>query len=61
MNNHRTLLNLLECSESEREKQIWCMNTYVWNLGMLYRNGDAEVNNGLLDITGEGEGGTEWH
>ena len=34
------------------------MNTYVWNLGMLHRNGDAEANNGLWDITGEGEGGT---
>ena len=52
MNIHRTLLNLVPV-ELEREKQIWYKSTYICNLGKLYRNGDAEVNNGLLDITGK--------
>ena len=32
---------------------MWYKSTYIWNLGKLYRNGDAEVNKGLLDITGK--------
>ena len=52
-----------EWSKSERERQIWYINTYIWNLeGRYWRsyiqgsNGDTE--NRLLDSVGEGR--AEW-
>ena len=54
----------MEWSKSEREKQISYINAYMWNLETQYwwiylqgRNGDADVENGLVDTVGEGEGG----
>ena len=56
-----------EWSKSEREKQISCINTYIWNPEKWYwwaylqdRNRDADVEKGLVDTVGEGEGGTNW-
>ena len=54
-----------EWSKSEREKQILCINTYVWNLEKWYRwtylrggNRDADRENVHVDPgEGEGEGG----
>ena len=57
----------MEWSKSEREKQISYINAYMWNLETQYwwiysqgRNGDADVENGLVDTVGEGEGGMNW-
>ena len=51
-----------EWSKSEREKQILHINAYIWNLEKWYwwtslqgRNGDADVENGLVHKVGEGE------
>ena len=50
------------CYKSEREKYVL---TYIWNLEKWYgwtylqsKNRDTNIENGLLDPTGEGEGGT---
>ena len=54
-------------SKSERERQIWYMNAYIWNLEGWYwwiylqgSNGDADIENRLLDTVGEKEGGIIW-
>ena len=56
-----------EWSKPEREKQISYINTYMWNLEKLYRwtylqgrNRDVDIETGIMDIEGEGEGGTNW-
>ena len=62
-----TIVNYTEWSKSEREKQILHINTYIWNLEKWYwwtdlqdRNGDTDVENGLVGTAVEGEGGTNW-
>ena len=52
-------------SKSEREKQIWHMKAYIWNLDRWYcwtylqgSNSDAGIKNRLVGTVGEGEGGT---
>ena len=54
----------MEWSKSEREKQISYINAYMWNLETQYwwiysqgRNGDADVENGLVDRVRVGESG----
>ena len=54
-------------SKSERERQISCINAYMWNLERQYRQsyvqgskGDTDVKNRPLDSVGEGEGGMIW-
>ena len=54
-----------EWSESEREKQISYINTYIWNLEKWCwwtysrgRNKDSEHR--LTDTAGEKEGGMDW-
>ena len=51
-------------SMSEREKQLLYISTYIWNLEKWYwwrdknlkgKNGDTDVENGLVDIVREGE------
>ena len=44
-------------SKSEREKEIWCINTYMWNLEKRYtrtylqgRNTDADVGDKCVDL-----------
>ena len=56
-----------EWGRSEGEKQILYINTYMWYLEKQYwwiylqgRNGDAHVQNGLVDTAKEWEGGTSW-
>ena len=56
-----------ECSKSERERQILCINAHTWNLERWYwqsyvqgSKGDTDVKNRLLDSVGEGEGGIIW-
>ena len=62
-----------EWSTSEREKQISCINTYMWNLEKLYRwtglqgrNRDTGVENKGMDTKGGqwggrgGGGGMNW-
>ena len=51
-------------SKSEREKQIWYINTYMWNLEKCYtrtylqgRNTDADVGNRCVDM---GVGRMNW-
>ena len=46
---------------------IWYINTYIWNLEKWYwwtyfqgRHRDADIENRLVDIVGEGEGGENW-
>ena len=56
---------------SESEKQISYINAYIWNREKWYwgtylqgRNGDADVENGLMDTAGEGrdwESGTDMY
>ena len=58
----------IQWSQSEREKQIYIgINTYIWNLERWYwwaylqgSNGDADIDNRLVDTVGKGEGGTNW-
>ena len=56
-----------EWNQLEREKQISYINTYIWNLEKWYwwiylqvRNRDADIENRLVDTTGEGEGRINW-
>ena len=56
-----------EWSKSEREKQILCINPYIWNLEKSYwwtylqgSNRDTVIEGRLVDMVGEGEGGTNW-
>ena len=56
-----------EWNMSERERQILCINAYIWNLERQYwrfhmqgSKGDTDVKNRLLDSVGEGEGGMIW-
>ena len=56
-----------EWSKSERERQILCINAYIWNLERWYQwsqvqdsKGDTDVKNRLLDSVGEGEGEMIW-
>jgi len=48
-------------SKREREKQLPYINTYIWNLERwTYLQGsdaDADTENRLMDMPGEGEGG----
>ena len=52
-----------EWSNSERERQILYINTYMWNLEWWYwqsyvgSKGDTDIKNRLVDLLGEGEGG----
>ena len=57
-------MQLKMCQWSEREKQILCINAYMWNLEKLYRwtylqgrNRDADIKNRHVDTGGWGE---EW-
>ena len=52
----------IERSKSEREKQILYINAYIWNLKKQYwwncfqgRNGDADIENRLVDSVGKRE------
>ena len=56
-----------EWSKSEREKQILCNITYMWNLEKWYRwtylqsrNRDRDVENGDMATRGEEGGGMKW-
>ena len=56
-----------EWNMSERERQILCINAYIWNLERQYwrfhmqgSKGDTDVKNRLLDSVGEGKGGMIW-
>ena len=55
-----------EWSKSGREKQILYINAYIWNLEKWYDEPtcrsviDTDIENGLVDTAGEGEGGTNW-
>ena len=56
---------------SQKEKQISYINAYIWNREKWYwwtylqgKNGDTDVENGLVDTTGEGgdwESGTDMY
>ena len=54
-----------EWNKSEREKQIFDINAYIWNIEKWYwrtylqgRNTDTDVENRLMDRAEWGEGGT---
>ena len=56
-----------EWNKSEKEKQVSYINVYIFYLEKQYRwtysqgrNGDADMENGLMDTAGEGEGRTNW-
>ena len=49
-------MDLYRVNTSEREKQILCINTYIWNLEKLYcwtyfqgSNGDTDIENRLME------------
>ena len=55
-----------EWSKSEREKQIWYINAYMWNLEKWYRwsylqsrNEDTDGKNKCMETKGQ-RGGVEW-
>ena len=55
----------IEWIKLKRGKQILYINTYIWNLEKQYwwtylqrRNGDADVENGLVETAGEAEART---
>ena len=57
----------IEWSKSEREKQILCINAYMWNLEKWYRwpylqrrNRDSDVENKSMDTKGDGGSGMNW-
>ena len=56
----------VEWSKSDREKQIFYVNAYIWSLEKMVliflqgRNGDADVENGFADTAGGGEAGRNW-
>ena len=54
-----------ELSESERERQILHINTYMWNLQRWYQRAymqgcKGDIKNRLLDSVGGVEGGMIW-
>ena len=56
-----------EWNKSESQKQMLCINAYMWNLEkwywwtyMLGKNRDVDIQNRLMDTVGEGEGGMNW-
>ena len=56
-----------ELSKSERERQILYINTCAWILEKWYwwtylqgSSGNPDIENRLVDIVWEGEGGTNW-
>ena len=64
MNPEPTIQN--EVSQKEK-KWVSYINTYMWNLERWYwwtylqgSNGDADIENKLVDIVGEGKGGKNW-
>ena len=56
----------MEWSKSGREKQILCINTYIWNIEKWFDEPtcsagiDTDIENGLVNTVGEGDGGTDW-
>ena len=48
----------IELSNSEREKQISCIKTYIYMESFQGRNRDMDIGNGLVD-TGKREGRVE--
>ena len=51
----------------EREKQMPCINTYIWHLEkprwwtyLQRRSRDADIENGVMDTAGEGNGRSNW-
>ena len=55
---------IIEGRESEKERQILYIDTYIWNLERRYQRsymqgskGDTDVKNRLLDSVGEDKGG----
>ena len=61
---HLVFEDYLEGSKSRRQRQIPYINTYIWSLERWYwwtylrgRNGDADIENTLVDTVGGGEGG----
>ena len=60
-------MNYAEWSKSERERQISCVNTYIWSLERQYpqfyvqgSKQDSDIKNRLLESVGEREGGMIW-
>ena len=63
-----SMINLEPVTESEvsqREKEISYVNAYIWTLEKWHwwtylqgRNSDRDIEDGLVDTVGEGEGGT---
>ena len=52
---------------SQKEKQILCIDAYIWNLEKWYRssylqsrNNDTDIENKCMDTKGEREGGRNW-
>ena len=53
--------------KSERERQISCISTYIWNLERWYWwtnfqgfNADEDIENRSVDTVREGDGGRNW-
>ena len=39
---------------------IWNLEKWYWRTYLQGKNGDADVENRLVDTAGKGEGGTNW-
>ena len=58
---------IMQSEVSQKEKDILCINAYIWNLEREYRccyvqgfKGDTDIKDRLLDTVEEGEGETIW-
>ena len=57
------LEHIIQSEVNQKEKDKYC----IWNLGRRYwrtylrgSSGDVDMENGLMDTAGEGEGGKNW-
>ena len=61
------LETVIQSEVSQKEKQILCIDAYIWNLEKWYRssylqsrNNDTDIENKCTDTKGEREGGRNW-
>ena len=50
-----------EVNQKEKDKYlIWNLGRWYWWTYLWGSSGDADIENGLMDTVGEGEGGKNW-
>ena len=58
---------IIQSEVRQKEKGKYCILIYIWNIEIWYwcnylqgRNGDADVENRLVDTVRKGDSGGEW-